>query len=201
MRLQRRPSAAPRCSRGRSWEGRPYLGDRRAHSPGEFTAALLRRRRGRRAGGPEPAGGPGEDQQHDDIGHDPRTTRGLSLEFIVRPSERSAGRGFVPLVGCGFCRVPLGRAARRRARGCAAARRRRATGASATARSRSEGARRRPGTAAYSLRSPGYGRDPPPEMIRDWGTDRGRLVGAQVRGCPPRLDGPATARLICGRHP
>src|SRR5919106_5884651 len=34
------------------------------------------------ADGPEPAGGPGEDQQHDDNGPDPRTTRGLSLGFI-----------------------------------------------------------------------------------------------------------------------
>jgi len=101
MRRQRRPSAAPRCSRGRSWEGRPYLGDRRAHSPGEFTAALLRRRRGRRAGGPEPAGGPGEDQQHDDNGHDPRNTR--AWPRVHRPpSDRSARRGFVPLAGCSF---------------------------------------------------------------------------------------------------
>jgi hypothetical protein len=53
-------------------------------------------------GGPEPAGGPGEDQQRDDSGHDPRTTRGLSLEFIVRPSDRAARRGFVSEVGCGF---------------------------------------------------------------------------------------------------
>ena len=71
--------AAHHCSRGRSWVGRPYLGHRRGHSSGEFTAALLRLRRG---GGPEPAGGPGEDQQHDDNGPDPRTTRGLSLELI-----------------------------------------------------------------------------------------------------------------------
>jgi hypothetical protein len=94
MRLQRRPSAAPRCSRGRS-RG-PYLGDRRACSPGEFTAASLRRRRGRRRAVPNHPAAPGEDQQHDDNGHDPRTTRGLSLEFIVRPSDRSARRSFVP---------------------------------------------------------------------------------------------------------
>jgi hypothetical protein len=38
----------PRCSRGRSWGDRT-LETAEAHSPGEFTAALLRRRCGRRA--------------------------------------------------------------------------------------------------------------------------------------------------------
>ena len=158
VRLQRRPSTAPRCSRGRSWG--PYLGDRRAHSPGEFTAASLRRSRGQRAGGPEPANGPGEDQQRDDSGDDPRTTRSCPSGSSSAPP--TAPPRLRPHDRLRLRRVHLGRAARRRARGCAAARRRRATEASATARSRSEGARRRPGTAAHSLRSPGYGRDPPP---------------------------------------
>ena len=108
MRLQRRPSAASRCSRGRSWEWRPYpwtppsLFTRRVHRRVIASAA---------AGGPKPPGGPGEDQQHDDNGPDPRTTRGLSLEFIVRPSDRSARLSFVPVVGCGLRRVHLGGAA------------------------------------------------------------------------------------------
>jgi hypothetical protein len=172
MRLQRRPSAAPRCSRGRSWEGRPYLGDRRAHSPGAFTAALLRRRRGRRAGGPEPAGGPGEDQQHDDNGHEPPTTRAWPRVHRPRlpiappatdPPPSMASAPSIVRLRC----VHLGRA---------------------------------PGAAS------GNGGPLPPftripaRMIQDWALSRADWW-RRGRGCPPRLDGPATARLICGRHP
>ena len=119
MRLQRRPSAAPRCSCSRSWEGRPRLRDRRTH-PGEFMAALLRRRRGRRAGGPEPAGGPGEGQQHDDNGHAPPTTRvwlsgSSSAPPIAPPAPASSSSMAASLSIVRLRRVHVGRAARRRA--------------------------------------------------------------------------------------
>ena len=127
MRLQRRPSAAPRCF-PRSFVGgatvpwtppRPFI--RRVNR--RVTASALRA-----AGGdPEPAGGPGEDQQRDDSGHAPRTTRAC-------PSSSSSAPPIAPPVAASspsivrLRRVHLGRAAERRARGYAAARRRRATG-------------------------------------------------------------------------
>jgi hypothetical protein len=119
MRLQRRPSAAPRCSRGRSWgtvPGRPPRPfTRRVHRRGFASAPRAA------AGGPEQAGGPGEDQQHDDNGHDPRTTRGLSRGFLpplrslLRPARLRRPRRLQ------LRRAHCGRAAGRRARGCAAA--------------------------------------------------------------------------------
>jgi hypothetical protein len=159
MRLQRRPSAAPRCSRGRSWEWRLYPGDRRARSPGEFTAALLRRRRG--GGGPEPPGGPGDDQQHDDNGPDPRTTRGLSLEFIVRPLRSLRPPQLRPRGGL--------RASPR------------------TSRTRRRAASRNGGPLPPFTRIGA-------RMIQDSALSRAdsRRRG---RGCLPRLDRPATARL------
>jgi hypothetical protein len=59
------------------------------------------------------------------------------------------------------------------------------------------GCGRRAGTAAHSLRSPGYGRDPPPGMIRDWGTDRVGWSGRRSVDAPG-WDGPAAPRLMCG---
>jgi len=183
MRLQRRPSAAPRCSRGRSWGTVPW------RPPSPFTRRVHRRviasAPRAAADGPEPAGGPGEDQQHDDNGPDPRTTRGLSLGFIpplrsLRPPRLRRPRRLR------LRRAHCGRAAGRRARGCAAARHRwyRAT-------SRNGG--------PLPPFTPIPAAIPSPGMIQDVAL-RGRLVGAQVRGCPPRLDGPAAAGLICGRH-
>jgi hypothetical protein len=91
------------------------------------------------ASDPEPANGPGEDQQHDDSGHDPRTTRACPLGSSSAPSDRSARRGFVPMIGCALSAyisdAPLGG----EREGSAAARRVERPAASATARSRSEG--------------------------------------------------------------
>jgi hypothetical protein len=125
-----------------------------------------------------PAGGPGEDRQHDHNGPAPRTTRGLSLGFIVRPSDPSARRGFVPMIRC--LAAYISDAPRGGEREGAAARRPRATSASATARSRSEGCGR---SSRDSSPLPPFASA---RMIRNWGTSR--LPG---RGASPWMPTPA----------
>ena len=159
---------------------------------------ILRRRRGRRAGGPAPAGGQARTSSTTITATTPLPQG--PVRRVHRPPLRSL-------------RPPRLRPPRRPAASPRTFRTRRGEasasvrcGSSASSdrglRDRSlhvAGVRGRPGTAAHSLRSPGYGRDPPPGMIRDWGTDRGRLVGAQVRGCQSaRNRDPGSA---CNRAP
>jgi hypothetical protein len=114
MRLQPpvRPHAVPKIALGGTAPWRP---------PSPFTQRVHRRAIASApqapAGGPEPAGGPGEDQQHDHSGHDARTT-------MACPSGSSSAP---PTAQPRTSRTRYGEASG----GCAAA--------SATARSRSEG--------------------------------------------------------------
>jgi hypothetical protein len=94
---------------------------RRVHRPA--MASALRAA----ASDPEPANGPGEDQQHDDSGHDPRTTRACPLGSSSAPSDRSARRGFVPMIGCALSAYISDAPRGGEREGSAAARRRRAT--------------------------------------------------------------------------
>jgi hypothetical protein len=197
MRLQHRPSAAPRCSRGRSWG--PYLGDRRAHSPGEFTAASFAS--APRGGGPV---GPNQPAAAARTSSTTITAPTLVPQGPVHRVHRPPLRSLRPPRLRPHDRLRLRRVHSDAPRGGQREGARRLVGveppaASATARSRSRDAGGRAGTAAHSLRSPGYGRDPLPGMIRNWGTDRGRLVGAQSPWMLPWLDGSATG-LICGIH-
>ena len=85
MRLQRRPSAAPHYFPRSLVAGRPYLGTAEAIHPANSPPRCCV---GAAGGGPVPADGPGEDQQRDDSGHDPRTTRachGFIVALLITP--------------------------------------------------------------------------------------------------------------------
>jgi hypothetical protein len=138
MRLQRRPPGRtplfPRSLLGGTAPWKPPSPFHPASSPPAMASALRAA-----AGGPQPANGPGEDQQHDDSGHDPRTTRACPSGSSSAPSDRSARRGFFPMIGCGLAAyisdTPRG-GEREGARRLVGVER---PAASATARSRSEG--------------------------------------------------------------
>jgi hypothetical protein len=152
MRRQRRRSAALRCSRGRSsWRTVPGR-DHRAHSPGELIAASF-------VAALRPAvqpAGSREDQQHTTIPAPTLVPQGGPPRVDRSPSDRSARRDFVPVVGCGFAPhisdTPREASAKRCRGGPSSLSDERLCDRSP----RVAGYKVRPGTAAHSLRSLGY---------------------------------------------
>jgi hypothetical protein len=197
MRRQRRRSAAPRCSRGRSWmtlpwRDRPSPIDRASSPPGHYGGAA--------GAAPNQPAGSGE-------------ARPATRRYRPRPSfHKGPPYGFI---------APLRSLRPPRLRLPLRLRLRRAPISDALRGGWREGARRlvdveRPGPPRPLARGrrvrgvdqerrptpsvhPEKGRDPPPEMIRDWGTKPGRLVDARP-WMPTRLDRSAT-RLTYGSGP
>ena len=178
MRLQRRPSAAPRCSRGRSWEARTLEIAEPIHpasSPPRYCV-------GAAGGGPA-------------VPNQPAAQARTSSTTITATTARTtracpSGSSSAPPIAAAR-RVHLGRAAGRRARGCAAS---------------LEDAPPRRSLQVGGVRAVEQGRRPTPSVyLRPDDLELGALIGAggraQVRDAHPGWTGPRTARLPPGPSP